>query len=367
MLKRILRFLLVVCAAGCVEPYEFVIENNEPTLVIEAFVSDKSFKQTLAYPSDGRYFAVKLTTTTDVTNVRPLPVRAAQVQLFTDQGESFQYTEPNNAPGYYFLLDDEFKAERGVAYKVSVKLQDETVYESDWVSMPTVTSTDMGQIGFREVETQKYVFESNEEVLRTVKGIWTEIAVPENTTNEPLYYRWSYTSHWIYIAPLSSSVDPGHICWATNPLSVQNYSLLFDRTGKYNKDLFFMESVRNHKIYEKYSTLIVQHVLTEDFYFFWKEMQEQNEGGAIFDKPPFNLRTNFHSLAGDKKVSGYFGVVQEQAKRWYFSIKDLSYHVENTAKADCQIPFTETPPECFDCREYFFGIPTNVKPQWWEN
>ena len=230
--------------------------------------------------------------------------------------------------------------------------------------MPTVTSPDMGQIGFREVEIQKYVFESNEEVLKTVKGIWTEIAVPENTTNEPLYYRWSYTSHWIYIAPLSSSVDPGHICWATNPLSVQNYSLLFDRTGKYNKDLFFMESVRNHKLYEKYSTLIVQHVLTEDFYFFWKEMQEQNEGGAIFDKPPFNLRTNFHSLAGDKKVSGYFGVVQEQAKRWYFSIKDLSYHVENTAKADCQIPFTDTPPECFDCREYFFGIPVRYYHQW---
>ena len=41
------------------EPYEFVIANNEPSLVIEAFVSDKSFKETVDYPSDGRYFAVK--------------------------------------------------------------------------------------------------------------------------------------------------------------------------------------------------------------------------------------------------------------------------------------------------------------------
>ena len=121
-----------------------------------------------------------------------------------------------------------------------------------------------------------------------------------------------------------------------------------------------METVRNHKVYVKYSSLIVQHVLTEEFYFFWKEMQEQNEGGAIFDKPPFNLRTNFHSLSGDKKVSGYFGVVQEQAKRWYFSIKDLSYYVENTAKTDCTIPFTEyTCPNASIARDYFFGIPTN--------
>ena len=93
MLKRILGFLLVVCAVGCVEPYEFVIENNEPALVIEAFLSDKSFNETLDYPSDGRYFSVKLTTTTDVTNVRPLPVKSAQVQLVNDRGEVWQYTE----------------------------------------------------------------------------------------------------------------------------------------------------------------------------------------------------------------------------------------------------------------------------------
>ncbi len=97
-------------------------------------------------------------------------------------------------------------------------------------------------------------------------------------------------------------------------------------------------------------------------------MQEQNEGGAIFDKPPFNLRTNFHSLSGDKKVSGYFGVVQEQAKRWYFDMSELTYHVENTLKKDCTVPFiTDIAPECFDCREYSFGIVTNVKPQWWED
>ena len=68
MLKRIQGFLLAVCVVGCVEPYEFVIENNEPTLVIEAYLSDKSFKETVDYPSDGRYFSVKLTTTTDVIN-----------------------------------------------------------------------------------------------------------------------------------------------------------------------------------------------------------------------------------------------------------------------------------------------------------
>jgi hypothetical protein len=367
MLKRILRFLLVVCAAGCVEPYEFVIKNNEPTLVVEAFVSDKSFRETLDYPSEGRYFSVKLTTTTDVINVRPRPIKSAHVQLYSEGGGVWEYTESGDQPGTYLLVNDDFRAEVGVNYKVNITLPDESSYESDWETMPTTSVPAMGNISFRETDIQKYVVESNEEVLKSVKGIWTDIELPENTTDEPLYYRWSYTQHWMYVAPLASSISAGHTCWATNPLLVQNYSLQLDRTGKYRKDLFFMETVRNAKLYVRYSALIVQHAMAEDYYSFWKEMQEQNEGGAIFDKPPFNLHTNFHSLSEDKKVSGYFGVVQEQAKRWYFDIKDLSYYVENTAKADCQIPFTDTPPECFDCREYSFGIPTNVKPQWWEN
>lgn len=367
MLKRILGVLLFLFVAGCVEPYEFVIKNNEPTLVVEAYLSDKSFKETLSYPSDGRYFTVKLTTTTDVINVRPRPIKSAHVQLHSEGGDVWEYTESADQPGTYLLVEDDFKAEVGMNYKLSIILPDESSYESDWEKLPTTAVPVMGNISFRETEIQKYVVESNEEVLRSVKGIWTSIELPENATNEPIYYRWSYKQHWIYVAPLASSASAVYTCWATNPLLVQNYALQFDRTGNYSKDLFFLEAVRNAKLYVRYSALVVQHAMTEDYYSFWKEMQEQNEGGAIFDKPPFNLHTNFHSLSADKKVSGYFGVVQEQARRWYFSIKDLSYHVENTAKADCQIPFTDTPPECFNCLLYSFGEATNVKPQWWEN
>jgi Domain of unknown function (DUF4249) len=365
--KRIQGFLLFLFVAGCVEPYDFAIKNNEPSLVVEAYVSDKSFAETVNYPSDGRYFTVKLTTTTDVTNIRPRPVVGAHVQLLNGDGEVWEYSESANQPGSYLLVSTDFKAEVGVYYKLRIKLPDESAYESDWETLPTELAPAMGQISFREESIQKYIVESNKEVLVSVKGMWTDIAIPENTTGEPLYYRWTYKPHWIFVAPFASVIDPGHTCWATNPLSVQNYALQLDRTGNYNKDLFFMETVRNARIFVRYSSLIIQHAMTEKSYTFWKEMQEQNEGGAIFDKPPFNLHTNFHSLTGDKKVSGYFGVVQEQARRWYFDKRDLSYYVENTLRKDCSIPFLPPAPECFDCREYSFGIATNVKPQWWED
>jgi hypothetical protein len=292
MLKRIQGFLLFLFVAACVEPYHFVIENDEPTLVVEAYLSDKSFNETVSY-SDGRYFTVKLTTTTDVINVRPVPIKSAHVQLLNDKGEIWEYSESVDKPGAYVLIDDNFEAKAGVNYKLSIKLPDESKYESDWETMPTTVVPAMGNISFREDEIEKYVIKVREEVLETFKGIWAEINVPENTTKEPVYYRWTYTAHWEFVAALASPSRPGHRCWVTNPLAIQHYAIQHDRTGAYNKDLYFLETIRNDQIFIRYSSLIVQHAMTEEFYTFWKEMKEQNEGGAILDKPPLICKQIF--------------------------------------------------------------------------
>jgi hypothetical protein len=303
-----------------------------------------------------------------VINVRPLPIRYAYVQLLSDRNEAWDYVEASENPGYYSLFNDDFKAEAGVNYKLRVKLPDETIYESEWETLPTTNVPVMGDITFKEESIQKYGYHLGEPVLETVKGIWTQIVVPDNTTEEPLNYRWTYTAHWEFVAALSSPASRGHRCWVTNPLEVQHYAIQQDRRGGYNKDLYFSETIRNDKIFVRYSSLIVQHAMTEEFYTFWKEMKEQNEGGAILDKPPFNLETNFRSIGVERKVSGYFGVVQEQAKRWYFERSQLSYRVDDPSRTDCAIRYQPNPPpECFSCFLYRFGLSTNVKPEWWED
>ena len=172
--------------------------------------------------------------------------------------------------------------------------------------------------------------------------------------------------HWIYKPPFGSGNSPGYICWVTDPFYIRNYALLQQNgAGNIKKDLFFMETVRNERIFEKFSVLIVEHVMHEEYYHFWNEMQEQNDNGAIFSKPPFNLHTNYHTVTGTGKVSGYFGIVREQAKRWYFDKTELSYYVDNTLAKDCSVPFQDPAPECFDCLEYSKGTPTNVEPEWW--
>lgn len=366
-MRTSLYFIFFIVVLSCIEPYEFVIENNTPTLVVEGYITDRSFIETLSYPSEGRYFKIKLSATTEVDNVKANPVTGALVKLVNESGEEWVYEALSFEPGTYQLTDNDFKALAGVKYKLHIAIAEE-VYESQWEILPDAEAPVMGEIDFEEGNRQTYIMEAGEWALTSVRVITANVSVRPNTTGKPIYYRWHFTPLWIYKAPLSPSViSPGHICWATDPNYLNYYALQQDNSGGYKKDLFTIPTIRNERIFEDFSVLITQHVLTENNYFFYKEMRDQNEGGVLVDVPPFNLKSNIHSVNGDKQVSGYFGLVREQATRWYFNKDQLSYNVKNTLKGDCLVVYGPggPAPECLDCREYSFGTVTDIKPQWW--
>lgn len=363
MLRRIKFFLVFLLAAACVERYEFVIKDNSAALVVEGYISDRSFDDTRSYPSDGRYFSVKLSLTGDVTNVRPVPVSDAVVELESTSGERWVYRQVTE--GLYELHDDTFKAQPGMGYRLTITDKNDESYQSAWEMLPQVSAPAIGDVGFRETEIQMYTMEAREWVLRSFLGVQAYINVSENATETPLYYRWTFSPMWGFKAALSSVIAPGHICWATDVNYLNRYQLQTDLTGGYARDLFFIRTVRNERIYEKFSVLVVQQSLTKDFYEFWREMQARNEGSTLMDTPPYNLETNFFPIGHSKRVMGYFGVAGEQAKRWYFSKGDLSYTVTNTLQEDCLVNYGGPPaPECFDCTQYSFGIATTRKPLW---
>ena len=101
---------MVSMFSKCVEPFDFVIENEQPSLVIEAQISNTSFNESRDYPSDGRYFEVILRRTSSVTNIRDEVVTNATVILEDDAGSEWNYIESPIGSGHYFLFNDEFKA-----------------------------------------------------------------------------------------------------------------------------------------------------------------------------------------------------------------------------------------------------------------
>lgn len=365
LINGLVLFLLI--STGCIEPYEFVVENKLPTLVVEGYISNVSYNETLNYPSDGRYFTVKLQYTSDVTNVRDQVAAGASVRLRAKSGEEWLYQESLSVPGEYILSDRDFKALSGQEYKLLIDIPGENAYESDWEKMEPETSAPIGSIGFEEIEKQVYLMKAGEEVLSTIQGVNVYINIPENKLEKPVFYRWDFDPLWIYTAPMASNAQPDKKCWATNKLYLADYTLQKDNIGGYKKELFFMETIRNERIFESFSVLIRQFSMSEDFFYFWKEMQEQSQVAGLFDNPPFNLETNIQSVDSNVKVSGYFGVVEEKATRWYFGKDDLSYFVMNTLRGDCEVDYGGPPaPSCFSCLEYHKGVATTTMPAWWK-
>jgi hypothetical protein len=377
---RAFKFLgIFLVVFSCIEPYTFVVPDNTPSLVVEGYISDKSFNDTRSYPSDGRYFSVRLTYTTDVTNVRPEPVREATVMLISDSNEEWVYQQSAAEPGVYYLYDSAFKALPAVQYKIRIVTEDED-YESSWQSIPDVDVPPIGTVAFRQTESQKYLVEAGKNVLRTVKEIESYISVKPNTSGNPIYYQWRFSPLWVYVAPLSpSATRPGHTCWVTSKDYLKTFALQVDITGGYDRPLFRVPSLHNERLLNDFSVLIQQFAMDENNFFFLKEMYDQNEGNVLVDKPPFNLKSNIESWSGEKRVVGFFGVVQEQATRWYFNVSELDYAVENTFKKGCETnygppvrgdcPEEPTPAfaacECKYCLSYSRGDATNVKPTWW--
>ena len=70
--------------------------------------------------------------------------------------------------GLYELYDSSFAAHEGVKYNLQISSAEE-VYESSWEEFPGTSVPPIGPVDFVEGESQSYVVESGEKVLRTIK------------------------------------------------------------------------------------------------------------------------------------------------------------------------------------------------------
>lgn len=363
--KKII-WLLLILTSGCVELYDFRIKNENPSLVIEGEISDLSYNEYKEIPADGRYFSVRLSQTNNVSNVRNKPVGNADVRLVDSEGSTWSYEASEVNPGYYFLMDRDFQAAAGIQYRLIVILPEGSRYESAWEQMPETEPQPMGDIHFEEVVRQQYEYRNRERLFVNVRGADVKIDLPVLRENGTVFYKWDFDATWIYRATLVSSLSPVYRCWITNPYYLSDYVLQKDNIGGYPQDLFFLRVDGNDRIFDKISFLIRQYAMSEAYYNYWMEIRQQDERKGLFDPPPFNLISNLHAQDPEREVFGYFGVVREQGKRWYFSRLDLEVPVENTWSEFCRNPDAIPPPKCSSCLEYGEGIAVNEQPWWWE-
>lgn len=364
-MKNILSYcILFLVFNSCVEPFEFVVKNENPGIVVDGYITNVSYNESLAYPSDGHLMQVKVSYTSDVDNVNDQGINAS-VFLQDESGNQWIYS-PTSPDGNYYLADFNFQAINGVAYRLLVVLPEGDTIKSSWEQLPENIDLPMGEIQFEEVTQNVYEFTQGERTIVNQQGIDVMIELPENDADHSLYYKWDFQPTWIYIAPLASSTSSFRQCWATNNIFLSGYLLHQDLKGGYDHKLFYMPTAFNERIFHKLSVLILQKSLSEEYYNYWREIEAQADRGGLFAEPPFNLKTNLSSSNPDIRVNGYFSVVGEQAKRWYFDASRLSFNVPNTQLESCQeMPFPSA--KCVNCEAYQGGEATIEKPFWWSD
>ncbi|KPM49975.1 DUF4249 family protein [Jiulongibacter sediminis] len=366
-MRKISFILTLTIFLSCNEKYDFNVLNQKKGIVIEAQISNVSFTESLSVPSDGRYFSVLLRETNDVDNIRDSKISDAKVTLKDDDGHSWSYEEDVSNPGLYLLNYQEFKAQPLISYQLQVQLSTGQQFESDWEKIPQEENA-LGEISINEVRTKVYAYQAEERVIIDEDGIDVYIDIPENKKGNTRHLLWSFEPMWTYAAALAEEGAEGKHCWVTSPNYLKDTEILEDRTGGYAKKLFNLKTTRNERVYDYFTVLIHQHVVSSEFYYFWKDLNEQREKGGLFDQPPFGLTTNFKAVNNDWSTNGYFSVTKEKMTRWELDRSKLSYPIEDDLLHFCEL-YYEPDPEgldsCKDCRVYPRGTSLNYPPEWW--
>ncbi|AWV98758.1 DUF4249 family protein [Arcticibacterium luteifluviistationis] len=367
MKKRALLFLLLL--TGCVEKFDFNISRENAGVVIESYIANMSYNESLVIPSDGEHFRVKVSQLSDVDNIRDEKIEDASVFLIDSEGNEWKYTASNVIPGEYVLFSNDFKAKQGVNYQLNVVLSGGEHFESSWETLPEIGNREVGDFKIEEERTQEYVYEAGEPVVKDIDGVNVSIQIPENVNQEKYNYRWSFDPLWQYTAELADVVQSERvICWVRNNFYQKDFVLQEDRNGGSLKELFFLKIKGNERAFQYFSTLVNQDILSDGYYNFWKELNAQKDKGGLFDQPPFGLTTNFKATNNEWTVNGYFGVVARSSKRWTLDPKELSYVIDNTILETCELRINEPGPkvdQCYFCDAYNMGDATVTPPDWW--
>jgi hypothetical protein len=271
------------------------------------------------------YF-IRLSRTTETPHETPDAVTGAQVLVTDNLGNSGVFTEI--LAGLYKSDSTEFTGSPGRAYTLHVRTAEGKEYESDPSTL----------YGGRDIDTVTY---ASDRITRddgeVVEGL--RIYADSKGSTDSRYFRYKYEEWWKFSIPYPKGyvyINENNVyeiplanvtCWKSNKsddINIQSREPGTD--GDFiKKPVLFIASEESNRLLIQYCIEISQLSLSENEYDFWDQMKQINEsGGDIFDKQPFQVLTNIHSVSDPKeKVLGYFQVSSISRKRIYITRNNI--------------------------------------------
>ncbi len=320
--------LIIVLGTACTVPYDFNPNSYEEVLVIEGQLTNqtKSHKVRLSYS-----YRIGADSTRTIND--------AHVYFEELDGGHVQLESIGNGE---YLTQDSFQGNNGSSYRLVVKLADDSQFESDFITL-----TDSPKIDsiYGHYATLAFSDQSHND-----GGIQFFLDTHDEN-NVARFFRYEYDETWLVKAPFPSQYDVDtatHIDWdpVTTQLVEKKDTFVVQRDRllgtcyEYNQsqELNIGTSAGNSintliehpitfvsqtspKLRSRYSILVRQYAISEDAFFYYRKIKENNEsGGTLFDSQTGTVNGNIrNSKDPNQTVLGFFEVSGFAEKRGFFN------------------------------------------------
>jgi hypothetical protein len=300
--------LLFVLTGGCTQkynaPYHF---PGSGYLVVEGYINTDTL------PTN-----IMLSRATGLDSPYYLAVDGATVNVESAAGTSFNI--PDVGGGTY--SGGPLPLDETQQYRVRIATSDGQQFLSDLV--PVKITPPIDSASWKTTDGGVTIYVSSHD--------------PENNTH---YYQWKYDETWEYHSAFASNYEYSggmviprpqsdliYTCWQTDTST----DIIIGSSAKLSSDVIYefpvaiVPFINAKKLSVRYSILIRQYALTEDWYNFDQMIQKNTEQlGSIFDPQPSSLSGNIHCLTNpNEPVVGFIGCTSETDARIFIDRSQLS-------------------------------------------
>jgi hypothetical protein len=311
MITTLTRAMTIVATllVGCVDPLDPASIDYEDQLIVDGFLTNET-----------KQHQVSIGHVSMINDPTFIPEENASVIIKDDQNNiiGLQETSPGVYKTPYFagVIGNKytlsFTTAAGKAYvSAPVEMRNPPAIEKMYATYPA-------RVGG---ETGVQIF------LNSANG--------NKKTN---YYRWEYEDTYEIKTPFPSKfvwlggnnltlrLQQVDNCWA----STLSKNVYVQSTVGLSQDqvvgfpIKFIPSI-SQELVIKYSILVKQYALSEQSYFYWKQLRELNEQqGSLYDKQPGNVSGNITPINSNEHVRGFFDASGMTTRRLFLTPKDFA-------------------------------------------
>jgi hypothetical protein len=296
---------IVTLLVTCIEPYTPGVNNFESLLVVDALLTDEDLAN-----------RVVLSRTKMTAGEQAERVTGAEVIIRDDNGNSTLLKE--TAAGIYSTDSVTFRGVAGRAYTLYIKTSDGEEYSSDQCLM------------YQGKEMDSIFYRRDQQITDNEVHDGIRVYASSGGAGDCEYHRFTYDEWWKIRVPnpqefnyindstFTEYVPRKEICWGHNK---SNDIILKSQDAGTTLPVVFIDPVNSSRLLIQYCIDIRQLSISDREYSYWYQMSMINEsGGDIFDKQPFQIKGNIHSITKPgETVLGYFQVSAATHLRKYIT------------------------------------------------